>query len=210
MTKPTEPIDLSPLKRSSLESRPSLVSVERFARPYKNGMDLKEWLMSLPEILAGRALREVIGEILEARKRERPVILGMGAHVLKVGLGPIINQLMEAGIITSLAMNGACIIHDTEIAMSGKTSEDVKEALKRGEFGMAKETSLFINSAIKRGQEEGIGLGEVVSRELYLASFPFSRFSVLHKAYELKVPVTVHVAVGTDIIHMAPEADGSA
>lgn len=209
-TKDLEPIDLKGLRRCSLSERHSLVSVDRFSRPYPRGSGLLQWFEGLPDILGGNALKEICRRIISSRKQRRPVVIGMGAHPIKVGLSPLIIQLMEEGLVSAIAMNGACIIHDAEIAMSGKTSEDVREALKAGEFGMAQETSQFLNGAIKMGHKEKMGLGEAVSRALYEAGFKFSDFSILYKSYQLKVPVTVHVALGTDIIHMAPEADGEA
>lgn len=210
MNQPIDPIDLTKLKRYSLADRKSLVSKENFAHPYRTGESFWEWLKGLPSILAVKDLKEVAFRIKDARYNQRPVILGMGAHPIKVGLGPAIIQLMEAKVITSIAMNGACIIHDTEIAMYGHTSEDVQEALKTGEFGMALETSQFLNQAILKGFKEGLGLGEAICKAHKEASFPFKEFSILSQASIMDLPVTVHVALGTDIIHMAPEAIGEA
>jgi hypothetical protein len=209
MTDPT-PMDLSGLKRISLGERKSLVSQDGFGKAYKKGQSFRAWFDFLPDILASREIKEVVAEIARARKEERPVVLGMGAHPIKVGIGPTIIQLMEEGIITAIAMNGACIIHDTEIAMTGRTSEDVKEALKTGEFGMAKEASSFLNKAIINGYEKGIGLGEAVCNAHLEENFPFKQFSILSNAPVHNVPVTVHVAIGTDILHMDPMASGEA
>lgn len=210
MKEPITPIELRGLKRYSLAHRKSLVDKDTFSIPHKLGQSFWEWFNGLPHILAAKDLREVVFRIKEARDKKRPVILGMGAHPIKVGLGPLIISLMEADVITSIAMNGACIIHDTEIAMYGHTSEDVQEALRTGEFGMALETSQFINQAISEGYKSNLGLGEAICKALKEASFPYKEYSILSQAALLEVPVTVHVALGTDIIHMGPEARGDA
>lgn len=204
------PIDLSGLKRSSLTERKSLVSINDFARAYKKGASFQEWIEGLPNILISKDLKEIAQRIAGARKEGRHVLLGMGAHSIKVGLSPLIVQLMEERVLTGIAMNGACIIHDTEIAMQGSTSEDVADSIRTGEFGMARETSEFLNRAIEMGYREGLGLGEAVTRAIYQARFPFERASILRNAHRLKVPVTVHVAIGTDIIHMDPMCNGRA
>ncbi|MBT3255898.1 MAG: hypothetical protein HN366_05475, partial [Deltaproteobacteria bacterium] len=137
------------------------------------------------------------------------IILTMGAHPIKVGLNPVIIDLLERGIISALAMNGACIIHDTELAMAGKTSEDVAAEIGKGTFGMAEETGRYLNLAIAEGAEKGLGLGESVGAMLLKEKFPHNRHSLLASAYELDIPVTVHVAMGTDIIHFHPLANGA-
>jgi len=161
-------------------------------------------------VLAARDLREVVQSIVRARKNGRPVILGMGAHPIKVGLSPIIINLMSRGVITGIALNGAGIIHDFELAYAGKTSEIVEDVISDGSFGMTKETAEFLNAAIRKGFDEGIGLGEAVGREIVSSSFPHKDLSILASGVRLDVPVTVHVAVGTDVIHMHPQADGAA
>jgi hypothetical protein len=170
----------------------------------------REFLERLPNILAGRTLREVAAAWVRARQSGLPVLLGMGAHPLKVGLSPILIDLLNRGLITGLALNGAVIIHDAEIAMVGRTSEDVDQVLDSGRFGMARETAEFLNEATTWGAREGLGLGEAVARRLKQSDFPFKHLSLLAAAAALDVPVTVHVAVGTDIIHLHPSLDPAA
>ena len=158
----------------------------------------------LPNILAAADLRQVAAAWLQARRQQHPVILGFGAHALKVGLSPIIIDLMRRGLLSAVALNGAGIIHDAEIAMVGQTSEEVEAVLDAGQFGMAEETASFLNEAIQWGAEHTLGLGEAVGRRLLAADFPYNELSVLAQAAALEVPATVHVAVGTDIIHMHP------
>jgi hypothetical protein len=167
----------------------------------------------LPRILAGEALREVAAAWVQARRQGRPVLLGMGAHPIKVGLSPVLIDLLRRGLITGVAMNGAGIIHDAEVAMVGRTSEDVDEVLGCGAFGMARETAEFLNGAIAWGASQGLGLGQAVGRRLFESDFPHKDLSLVGMAASLEVPLTVHVAVGTDIIHLhpsvAPEALGA-
>jgi len=171
---------------------------------------MTRWLADLPAILGAKDVIEVRDRILAAMRSKRPVILAMGAHVIKVGLNPILIDLMERGVVTGLAMNGACIIHDAEIAMVGKTSEDVAAEIGSGAFGMAEETGRFLNDAIIEGSRQDLGLGECVGFSLLRENFPYNRQSLLARACALNVPVTVHVAIGTDIIHFHPAADGAA
>ena len=209
MTTP-EPLDFSNLSTYSLFSRPSKVGVESFARPLAPGASLADFFASLPDELAGRDLPELIGRLARARKAGRPVIVGMGAHVIKVGLNPVIIDLMERGIVTALALNGAGIVHDTELAMAGKTSEDVAAVLGEGAFGAARETGEEVNRGIVRGAEEKTGIGAGLGQHLLDRGFPHNHLSLLATARRLGVPVTVHVAMGTDIVHIHPAADGAA
>lgn len=205
-----KPIDLDGVKSYSLKDRPSKVSVDDFAGPWSAGEPMARWFASLPGILAARDLREVRDRILQAAATQKQVILAMGAHAVKVGLNPILIDLMERRIITGLAMNGACIIHDAEVAMVGRTSEDVAAELGNGAFGMAEETGRFLNAAIVEGARSNRGLGESVGAMLRQEAFPYNRHSLMARAHALGVPVTVHVAIGTDIIHFHPNADGAA
>jgi hypothetical protein len=188
------------------------VRVSDFAAPWRRGGSLRQFLRGLPNILAVQTLRAVADAIVRARRRKKPVILGMGAHPLKVGLAPIVVDLMERGIVTAVAMNGAVIIHDFELALTGHTSEDVDAEIDSGRFGMAEETGRMLNEAIVHGSKEGLGLGEAVGQymNLHKRQFPYHRTSVLAAGARLGIPVTVHVALGTDIIHMHPSADGAA
>ncbi len=205
------PIDVSKLKTYPLDRRHSKVKLSDFATPWKRGESLQKFLKSLPEILAATTLRAVAQAIARAYKRGKPVIVGMGAHPTKVGLNPILVDLVERGIVTAVAMNGAVVIHDFELALMGRTSEDVDAEIDSGRFGMAEETGRMLNDAITRGAKEGWGLGEAVGHYInrYQGQFPHRRISLLATGARLGVPVTVHVALGTDIIHMHPSADGA-
>jgi deoxyhypusine synthase len=205
-----KPISLEGVTSYPLKKRRSKVSVDAFGQPWIAGESMDRWLASLPRILAASDLMEIRERIIRAVASRKPVILGMGAHAIKVGLNPIIIDLLERRVITGLAMNGACIIHDAEVAMVGKTSEDVAAEIGSGAFGMADETGRILNKAIIEGAEKGLGLGESVGAMLIQEGFPYNRLSLLAMAYTLDVPVTVHVAIGTDIIHFHPTANGAA
>jgi hypothetical protein len=211
--KKLEPLSLEGITTYSLTERHSKVSQADFGAPWKKGGSFKEFVARLPRILAGETLREVAAAWVKARRAERQVLLGMGAHPIKVGLSPVLIDLMRRGLITGVALNGAGIIHDAEVAMVGRTSEDVDEVLGCGAFGMARETAEFLNGAIAWGGQNGLGLGEAVGQRLLEGSFPFLDLSLVATARALEVPLTVHVAVGTDIIHLhpsvAPEALGT-
>ena len=181
-----------------------------FATPWVKGGKFSAFLKGLPAILAGVDLAAVIDAIAAARGGGKTVILAMGAHVIKVGLSPVIVDLMQRGIVSAVAMNGAGIIHDTEIAIAGQTSEDVACALDDGSFGMARETGKDLNRAIRTGDADGLGLGAAVGRHLERCRPPKLGLSVLAAAWRLGLPATVHVAIGTDIIHMHPDFDAAA
>lgn len=204
------PLDFSGLNTYSLHERHSKVTVADFAQPVRPGLTVRELIASLPRQLAGRDFPELAERIAAAVAGRRPVLVGMGAHVIKVGLAPVLIDLMERGIISALALNGAGIIHDAEIAMAGRTSEEVADVLGAGAFGAARETGAVLNQAIRQGAAEGIGLGEAVGNALLRQNFPFNGQSLLAQARRLGIPVTVHVAMGTDIIHIHPDADGAA
>jgi hypothetical protein len=202
-------IDTSRIKTYSVKGRESKVRTGDFAKPHQKGASFKDFFSSLPDILASRNFKDVVAAIVQARKDKRPVMLGMGAHAIKVGLNPVIIDLMERGIITSLSLNGAGIIHDFELALIGRTSEDVDKEILTGAFGMAEETGSMLNQAIKSaGPEEGIGAA--VGRMIQNGDFPYKGKSLLAAGRRLEMPVTVHVAIGTDIIHMHPSFDGRA
>jgi hypothetical protein len=183
-----------------------------FASPWRRTGSFQAFLNTLPDILAGKTFRAVVAAIVDARRRGRPVILGMGAHPTKVGLNPILVDLMRKGVITALAMNGAVIIHDFELAYLGRTSEEVEAEIDSGRFGMAEDTGRILNEAIVQGWQAGLGIGEAVGRYLlkHPKQFPYRRWSLLAAGAQLGLPVTVHVAIGTDIIHMHPHANGEA
>lgn len=202
-------IDTSKIKTYSLKSRQSKVRINDFSKPFSQGGSFRDFLSSLPDILAAKHLKEVAAAVVQARKNHRPVMLGMGAHSIKVGLNPVLIDLMERKIITSLALNGAGIIHDFELAFMGQTSEDVDREILSGAFGMAEETASMINQAINAAaQNEGIGAA--VGRMIQQSDFPYKNKSLLAAGSRLGVPVTVHVAIGTDIIHMHSSFDGKA
>ncbi|MEX5217554.1 MAG: hypothetical protein NW701_06980 [Nitrospira sp.] len=207
-----KPIDVSRLKTYPLQRRHSKVQLGDLAKVWKRGGSFKAFLDSLPDILAVKSLRAVAQSIVRAHRRRRPVIFGMGAHVVKVGLGPVIVDLMERGIVSAIAMNGAVIIHDFELALMGHTSEEVDAEIDSGRFGMAEETGRMINEAIVQGMKAGQGLGESLGHYIlgHKAQFPYRATSLLATGARLGIPVTVHVALGTDIIHMHPSADGAA
>ena len=192
-----------------LDSRHSKVTVEDFSRPFRGG-EFKTFVDSLPRILAVTELLALARTLTHGRQAKRTLIWGLGGHVIKVGLAPVLIDLMERGFITSLATNGSGIIHDFEIALSGGTSEDVERELESGRFGMARETGQMLNQAINRGAEAGQGIGESVGRLLASIAPPFGDHSLLLQAFRLRLPVTVHVAFGTDTIHNHPLASGAA
>ncbi len=202
-------IDISRIKSYSLKGRESKVRVNDFSRPHKKGGSFQDFFSSLPNILAAKHFKDVVAAVVQARKDGRPVMLGMGAHSIKVGLSPVIIDLMERGVITSLALNGAGIIHDFELAFIGQTSEDVDKEILSGAFGMAEETGSMLNQAIRTaGTDEGIGAA--VGRMIHSSDFPYKDKSLLAAGRRLNVPITVHIAIGTDIIHMHPSFDGRA
>jgi hypothetical protein len=194
----------------SVAERFSKVSVVDFASPLASGMQVRDFVDALPGLLAGRDFREVAERIARAAEEKRPVIVGMGAHVIKVGLAPVLVSWMQEGIITGLVMNGAGVIHDAEVALWGKTSEDVGPALDQGMFGVAEETAGLIHEALSQGSNQGKGFGAAVAQHLAEKDPPYADLSLLCQAHRRNLPVTVHVAIGTDIIHMHPEADGAA
>ncbi|MGH9854763.1 MAG: hypothetical protein ACREBD_33445 [Blastocatellia bacterium] len=207
-----QPIDLSRIETYPLASRPSKVTVRDFAKPLSDdeARNTAALLNSLPRILAAETLRSVAGAIIEAKSKNRAIIWGIGGHVIKTGLSPILIDLARRGFVTAIAMNGSGVIHDFEIAVAGWTSEDVDTALGSGAFGMAEETGRLINEAINRGVAEDCGVGESVGRMLVEMTPQYADYSILHAAYLSKIPVTVHVTIGTDIIHIHPQADGAA
>lgn len=205
-----KPLSPGGLKTYSLQSRKDKVNINNFAQIMGAEKSFTRFVRSLPDILAGSDFKEFISVMGKAKKRNRAIIFGLGAHVIKVGLSPVIIDLMKEGWITALALNGAGIIHDFEIAFTGQTSEDVQLQLKNGHFGMAQETGQMLNDAINSGEEKGLGLGEAVGKMIATSDLPHKDMSLLSVAYNLNLPVTVHVAIGTDIIHFHPEVKGDA
>jgi hypothetical protein len=194
----------------SISDRTSKVHITDFASLPSDLSWYKHLSTMIPKILRGKDLRDLSASIVHARRLGRPVILMMGAHVIKCGIGPLVCGLVKQGMVTGIAMNGACVIHDVEIAMWGKTSEDVVEGLRLGSFGMAAETSAFLNGAVMTCLDHDVGFGEAVGRALDSADPENRTLSIICQAREAGIPVTVHVAIGTDIVHQHADADGSA
>jgi len=210
MSGPRDPLDLRGVRTYPLASRKSTVTRADFARPVPQGARVKDLLDALPRILGGRALRDLAADVLRARSLGKPILWGLGAHVLKVGLSPVLVDLMERGLVSGLALNGAGVVHDFELAVAGQTSEDVSAGLGSGDFGMARETGEEVNRAIVEGDHDGLGLGAAVGRYLLARKPPHLDLSLLAAAARLGLPATVHVAVGTDIVHMHPACDPGA
>ena len=207
-----KPVELQRIRTVALAGRPAKVSVRDFARELPSGQGLLSWLESLPNILAGKSLRELVAAIQGARCDGKPIVWGLGGHVVKCGLGPVLLGLMRRGYVTALAMNGSAAVHDVEIALCGSTSEEVEEALADGSFGMAEETGRLLATASELAGKEGIGLGEALG-QVVTAQAPQEAglsASLLPSAYRARVPVTVHVAIGTDTPHMHPAFDAAA
>jgi len=201
-----QPIDLSELRTLSLRDRPSIVHKDDFADRPRANASFSEFLDSLPRILFGHDLREVIDALVGAHRKKRPIVMAMGAHVIKCGLNPVLIELMNKQLLTCLAMNGAGPIHDVEIALVGQTSEDVEAGLKQGTFGMARETGDLIHRALS--EHPDMGLGYAIGYQLLEEKAEFAHLSLLAAAVRNNIPATVHVAVGTDMVHMRAETSG--
>lgn len=202
-------IDPSRLRRTSLYSRKSKVTFKGFGSPVRKGMSFSSFLDGLPDYLAAKDFRAAVGAVAAAKRRGAPVLLGIGAHFIKVGLSPLLIQGLSKGLFDCVSMNGAGVIHDTELALAGKTSEDVGESLSDGSFGMARETAIFIHSALAAGTAEGLGFGAAVGKAIAGSRARYRDKSLLAAAWRRNIPTTVHVCIGSDIIHMHPEADGA-
>ncbi|MBI4465116.1 MAG: hypothetical protein HY647_10465 [Acidobacteria bacterium] len=212
------PLDRRGLRTVPLAERPAKVQTSDFARPYQKGSGVAALLDSFPRILAGNSFRAVVDVLLQARKKGKAILWGLGGHVIKVGLSPVLIELMERGFVSGIAMNGATAIHDFEIALVGSTSEDVDASLPGGQFGMAEETGAWMNQAISGADQRQIGMGEALgeflqkrgeqSKGAQPQNVPFAEASLLLTAYRRRVPVTVHVAIGTDTPHNHPLAEG--
>jgi len=204
------PLDLKDVKTYPLASRPSKVSLEAFARPPAEDQSLSEFLGSLPDVLAVQTLRQLAERIRRAKELEKPIIWGIGGHVVKTGLAPILIDLMHRGFVSAIAANGSVLIHDAEIGMVGSTSEDVDATLSEGIFGGAEETGRLLNTAAQEGARDRIGLGEAMGRALLGLEPKHRDYSLLCAAYLAKIPFTVHLTIGGDIAHFHPSADGAA
>lgn len=210
MKLPYDEFDLSGVHRYPLASRSSKVRRTDLASPHTPGASIGTWVAHLPKLLGANDFVAVVDALAGAHARPSPIVWGLGAHVIKTGLSPILIDLMARGFVSALALNGAGVIHDVELAIGGGTSEDVDAALGPGTFGMAEETGTGINAAIRDGVARGLGLGRSVAEWLHGTNPPHADVSLLCAAARLGVPVTVHVAMGTDIVHMHPDASGAA
>jgi hypothetical protein len=203
-------VNLKRVKTYALSNRRNKVDSRQFARTVPGGASFAEFWESLPRLLASEDLRSLVRVIAQASKRRKPVIAMMGAHIVKCGLSPLLIDLMEREVITAIAMNGAVAVHDCEMALFGATSEDVSKGLRNGSFGMARETGEFFNRAVKKASLKKAGLGQTLGMSLRKAKAVQSDLSLLAAASRLGIPATVHVAIGTDIVHQHPSADGAA
>lgn len=205
-----EPMDLAGVKTYPLSERTNKVIMKKhFGTGVSRGMTVSELLAGMPDQLASRGLNKVIDAVVAARESGKPVVIGMGAHVIKCGLQPVLKSLMDAGAVTAFAVNGAVSVHDYEISLIGETSEDVGAVLHYGRFGMAEETGRDINRALRKGIAEGLGYGESIGRFILENGNPYKDASLMAACVERGIPITVHVALGTDIIHQHPDADGA-
>lgn len=205
-----QPLSLDNVSTYPLASRESKVTIKDFAQPITEDSSLKDYLASLPNILAVQSLRELAARMRGARDRRKPIIWGMGGHVIKTGIAPIIIDLMNRGLLTAIATNGSVLIHDAEIALAGSTSEDVDATLGAGAFGGADETGKLLNGSARDGARDGLGLGEAMGRALLALKPKNETLSLLCAAYKARVPFTSFVTIGGDIAHFHPSADGAA
>ena len=205
-----KPLELDKVKTYPLASRRSKVNLKDFPKPIHGDASLSDFLESLPNVLAGQAIREVAERIRRARELKKPIIWGIGGHVIKTGLAPVIIDLLKRGYVSGIAANGSVLVHDSEIAMVGSTSEDVDATLSEGAFGGAEETAQLLNTAARDGARDQIGLGEAVGRTLLALNPKHRDYSLLCAAYESRIPFTVHVTIGGDIAHFHPSFDGAA
>lgn len=203
-------IEWHKVKTYPLSKRLCKVDVKSFAKVLPKGVNTKKFLDSLPDILSGKNFKDLVKYIVLAKKRNKPVIFMHGAHLIKCGLAPLVIDLIKRGYFTMIASNGASVIHDFEIAYQGKTSEDVAASLKAGEFGMAKETAEILNTTISKAAKNDAGIGESVGKYIWQNKLPYRNYSIIGAAWNLSVPVTIHVAIGTDIIYQHPSCDGAA
>ena len=210
MKKPWKPVDLSAVKTYPLQNRTNIVSVRDFATLPESAMDISAFLASLPNILKAPDFLALVDDIVAAYRNQKPVIVMMGGHVIKCGLSPLLIDMAKRGVITGFAFNGASSIHDFEIALIGETSEDVSAYLQTGQFGMWEETGRMMNEATQHAADTGIGMGEALGKQLIEMDAPYNAYSLLAAGVESDVPITVHVAIGTDIIHQHPTANGAA
>jgi hypothetical protein len=209
---PIDPLPLDGVSTYPFAERHNKVTSEMFGKAAEGSENILGFISKLPRILAGESLRNLIRAINYAKASNKAIIWGLGGHVIKVGLGPVLNDLMRHGFVTAVAMNGSAAIHDFEVAMGGATSEEVDDVLGSGKFGMVRETAEHMNGAINACRSKGSGMGEALGEAIVkgASAFPYQSMSILAEAWQLRIPVTVHVAVGTDTIHAHPSASGEA
>lgn len=205
-----QPISFAEINTYELASRPSKVTAGDFAAPVESDDSLKDFLDKLPDILAVKSLREIASQIRRAKKLKKPIIWGIGGHIVKTGLAPVIIDLMKRGYVSAIASNGSVSVHDCEIALVGYTSEDVDATLGKGDFGAAQETGEILNAAARNGAKDNIGLGEAIGRDLSSKNPKNADISLFCQTYNSKIPFTVHLAIGADIGHFHDSADGAA
>ncbi|MEW5977156.1 MAG: hypothetical protein AB1898_15280 [Acidobacteriota bacterium] len=206
------PADVSQMQTRSISNRKTKVQLRDFSQPYQRGAGVQGLLGAFPNILAGTEFRALVRAVVAAKARRRALIWGLGGHVIKCGLSPVLIGLMREQYVTAICLNGAGAIHDFEIALCGSTSEDVEQELEGGEFGSSEETCVWMNEAAAEGAMSGLGYGEALGEYIhrYPSRFPHRAASLLATAYSMRIPVTVHIALGTDTIHNHPSADGKA
>ena len=204
------PLDLKDVKTYPLATRPSKVTLDDFAKPISANASTNAFLSSLPNILAVQNLRQLVARMRRAKELRKPIVWGIGGHVIKTGLAPLLIDLMNHGFLTAVAANGSVVVHDAEIAMVGSTSEDVDSTLSAGIFGGAEETGDLVNSAAATAEKEGLGFGEAMGRSLLSLNPAHKEYSLLCATYDARVPFTCHVTIGGDITHFHPGVDGSA
>ncbi|MCJ7577606.1 MAG: hypothetical protein MUO91_04065, partial [candidate division Zixibacteria bacterium] len=202
-------IDLKKVKTYSIKRSPRKTQIKNFGKPLSSESDISSFLESLPKCLKADDFRKLLNSIAKAKRRGKPIIFMFGAHVIKCGLSPVLIDLMQNGFISLLATNGAGAIHDFEIALWGKTSEEVERSIQDGSFGMAKETAEIFNQISLLAQKENMGLGEAIGKKIWELKAKFRKYSLLANAFKLRIPVTVHIAFGTDIVHQHPNFDPS-
>jgi hypothetical protein len=203
------PLDFSRLRTYPLRERENKVHLDQLARVWRQGGSFAQFLDSLPKILVGNDFRTIVNDTVAAVHNQRPVLVMMGAHPIKCGLNPVFVDLMKRGVVSAIAFNGAGAIHDFEIALQGETSEDVQRGLDDGSFGMIDETGRLMNQALAAGVQQGIGAGRALGESIVTGQFTHKELSILHQGVVSDVPVTVHIAIGTDIIHQHPSTDGA-
>jgi len=203
------PLDFSRIRTYPLRERDNKVHLTELARVWQRGGSFTQFIDSLPKILVGNDFRAIVDDTVAAVRNHRPVVVMMGAHPIKCGLNPLFVDLMRRGVVNAVAFNGAGAIHDFELALIGETSEDVQRGLDDGSFGMIDETGRLMNAVFANGVQQGIGAGRALGEAIVKGTFAKKELSILHQGVVSNVPVTVHIAIGTDIIHQHPSTDGS-